>query len=123
MHRKYIHVPSLTVPRSTKASAFAPVSDDAAHKIIVQAWENGRLHVTAHFKMRGQQRGFDLLDVENVVRDGRMHGLGEFCPDYGNWKYRFRGNVEDKKLEVVVSLDPTEEYASPLVIVLTGYWR
>jgi hypothetical protein len=93
-----------------------------AHAVIITAWDNGHIHITAHFKARAQERGFDVLDAENIVRDGKMRDDGEYCPDYKNWKYRFRGKVEGRTLEIVVSLDPNNDYGSPLVIVLTGYW-
>jgi len=99
------------------------LSSANAHAVIIAAWDEGHIHITAHFKMRGAERDFDIIDAENVVRDGQMRGDGQYCPDYKNWKYTFRGKVEHKTLEIVVSLDPTNDYGGPLAIVVTGYWR
>ncbi|HLJ28328.1 MAG TPA: DUF4258 domain-containing protein [Candidatus Angelobacter sp.] len=120
--RRYQHVGNVSKEK-TESDPRCKLSPANAHSVVVAAWDNGHIHITAHFKARGQERSFDVIDAENVIRDGKMYGEGEYCHDHKNWKYRFRGKVEEKTLEIVVSLDPTNGYANPLVIVLTGYWR
>ena len=99
------------------------LSPENASALCIRGWDAGSIHITAHFKQRALERSFTTIDTENVIRYGKMRGDGEYCPEFTNWKYRFYRKVEDKELEVVVSLDPTKDYARPLVILLTGYWR
>jgi len=120
--RRYEYVGNSRKERS-ESSPKSRLSQANAHAVVIAAWDKGHIHITAHFKSRGLERGFDIIDAENVIRDGRMVRDGTYCPDFRNWKYTFRGKVEDGTLEIVVSLDPNNNYASPLVIVLTGYWR
>jgi hypothetical protein len=82
------------------------------------------MHVTAHFRQMAAERCFDLLDTENVIREGELRGEPELCSVNLNWKYRIIADVEDKRLEIVTALDPAEDYGqSPLIILITGYWR
>lgn len=92
----------------------------------------GRMHISAHFKRRGRERGFDSMYAHTVIRAGEMRGLPAYCPEFGNWKYRIGAEVEDERderlvireLQIVVALDPVEDYErSPLIILVTGYWR
>jgi hypothetical protein len=111
------------VTQKNKAESKIPLSSASAETVVLRALEDGRIHVTAHFRQRGREKGFDIIDAENVIRDGSIRGEPEYCREFDNWKYRFFGTVEESTLEIVVSLDPTEDYATPLVILLTGYWR
>ena len=70
--------------------------------------------------------------AHTVIRAGEMRGLPAYCPEFGNWKYRIGAEVEDERderlvireLQIVVALDPVEDYErSPLIILVTGYWR
>jgi len=100
------------------------LSDENLHTIIVRAWMIGRYHVANHFREMGRKRGFDILDAENAIHRGKLRGPVEYCPDFSNWKCRVLGPAEDKQLEVVVALDNFEDYeASPLIVLITGYWR
>jgi hypothetical protein len=92
--------------------------------VIQTAWAVGRIHLGTHFKKRCSERGIDMLDVENLVRNGAVQGKSEYCEDYKNWKYRVAGISDERRLEVLVALDPTEDYTdSPLAIFLTAYER
>lgn len=120
--RRYQYVGNVKKEK-TQSDSRCSLSPANAHAVIIAAWDKGHIHITTHFRLRATVRGFDVIDAENVVRDGKMFGNGNYCSEYKNWKYHFRGKVEERTLEIVVSLDPTNDYASPLVIVLTGYWR
>jgi len=112
------------VDGASKAKAEAPLSPANALEIIRAAFLAGRLHITTHFKEMQSARHFDSMDAENAIRTGELRGGPEFCPENRNWKYRIIAEVEDKRLEIVVALDPAEDYgASPLIILITGYWR
>jgi hypothetical protein len=100
----------------------APLSPENAKSVIQTAWSIGRVHSGTHFKKRCRERKIDMLDVENVVRNGAVRGVPEYCPDYKNWKYRVAGFVDERQIEVVVALDPHEDYTdSPLAVLLTAY--
>lgn len=120
--RLYKHRGNPHKPDEGKCERGLKLSPERAHEVIRAGWNEGSLHPTAHFKARCIERGFTLIDVGNVIRSGRMRGDAEYCPEFNNWKYKFCGNAEDRTLEVVVSLDPTKDYARPLIIVITGYW-
>lgn len=112
------------VDSACKTKPEAPLSPANALEIVRAAFFAGRLHITTHFKEQQSNRHFDSMDAENAIRTGELRGEPEFCPENGNWKYRIIANVEDQRLEIVVALDPTEDYgASPLIILITGYWR
>lgn len=113
------------IPTTKKADPqrCAPLSSDNALAIIKRGWTSGRIQLTQHFKEQCVARKFDLVDAENAVRVGKLRGEPEFCPEFDNWKYRIIGKVEDRRLEVVIALDPTEDYESPLLVPITGYWK
>lgn len=56
------------------------------------------------------------------MRVGTVQGKGEYCPIRNNFKYRLRGLVEERIVEMVFALDPTADYVeTPLAIFVTGY--
>jgi hypothetical protein len=107
----------------------APVSPSNGLNIVRAAFLAGRKHVSQHFKARSMERKFDTLDAQNVITTGNLCCLPEYCPDFETWKFRIIADLEDekldmRKLEIVVALDPAEDYEkSPLIILVTGYWR
>lgn len=111
--------PEREIPRVKNES---PLSAENAITVIRQAWAIGRFHVGSHFKKRCTERNIDMLDVENAIHNGTIRGKPEHCPIYKNWKYRVRGLSDERTLEIVIALDPTEDYSdSPLAILLTAY--
>lgn len=109
---------------SPSATPEAPVTPANGLQIIRKALLAGRKQISEHFKRRSTERGFDAVDAHNVIRNGRLRRQPEYCPDFKNWKYRVIAEVEEKQLEIVVALDPGEEYEkSPLIVLVTGYWR
>jgi hypothetical protein len=112
------------IGETCRAKPEAQLSPANALEIIRAAFLAGRMHISDHFKRQATQRRFDLIDAENAIRTGTLRGEPEFCPVNRNWKYRIIAAVEDQRFEVVVALDPTEDYdKSPLIILITGYWR
>ncbi len=112
------------VGESCRAKPEAALSPANGLEIIRAAFFAGRVHITDHFRQMTALRSFDLLDAENVIREGELRGEPEFCPINTNWKYRIIAVVEDRRLEIVTALDPAEDYGtSPLIILITGYWR
>lgn len=101
-----------------------PLSPQNAMGVIRTAWANGRFHLGTHFRKRSAERDIDMLDVENLIRNGAIRGVPEYCPDYKNWKYQVTGFIDERHLEVVIALDPTEDYTNtPLAILVTAYLR
>lgn len=99
-------------------------SKATAKVVLLRALEQGRLHISVHFKERGNERGFETPDLENVIRFGRIIDAGEYCGEYNNIKYRMVGWVDSRELEAVVAIDPNEDYDDcPLVVAITAYWR
>ncbi len=113
------------VDGSCKAKPEAELSPANALEIIKAAFFAGRLDITEHFRQQAIQRRFDLMDAENVISGGQLRGRPEFCPDHRNWKFRIISAIEEgRQLEIVLALDPAEDYdKSPLIILVTGYWR
>jgi hypothetical protein len=99
-----------------------PLSLENALVVITRAWMIGRVRYSDHFTVRCRERRVTTIDVGNVIRTGRMVGNGEYCPEFRNWKYRIRGEVEGDLIEVVVALDPSQDYdLAPLIVVITVY--
>ena len=110
----------------------APVSPANGLQIIKTGLLAGREHISSHFRQRSRERGFDSMAAHTVIRTGQLRGEPTYCPEFGNWKYRIVAEIEDERdeqlemrsLEIVVALDPVEDYEkSPLIILVTGYWR
>jgi hypothetical protein len=107
-----------------KATPESAPTPESALEIIRTAFFKGRIEVSVHFKKQCQERSFDMMDAQNTIVTGKLRGSPEYCPEFANWKYRILAEIEDRKLEVVVALDPAEDYEkSPLIVLLTGYWR
>jgi hypothetical protein len=118
--------------RTCETSPQAPVTPANGLLLIKTAFLAGRKQISEHFKRRARERDFDTMDVHNVIKTGKLRGRPDFCPEFGpfgNWKYRIVAELEDmkleiKQLEIVVALDPAEDYEkSPVIILVTGYWR
>lgn len=122
--RKFLYTGPTPSERKAISSSPKMLSEENLHLIVVRAWVIGRYHVTDHFRTKGRERGFNILDAENAIRFGRLRGSPEYCPGFSNWKCRINGPADGKHLEVVVALDDFEDYdESPLIIPITGYWR
>jgi hypothetical protein len=97
------------------------LSLENATAVIRKAWSRGRLHVGTHIKKRMAQRKVDMLDLENVIRNGVVSS-SKYDEDYKNWKYRMVGTSDGRKIEVIIALDPTEDYeVSPLAVLVTVF--
>ncbi len=98
------------------------LSPEAAEKVFRSAWTRGRYHLSPQFKERCTDRTVDLVDVENLIRDGRVRAHPEYDSKRRNWKYRLGGTVDERHVEIVIALDPAEDYTgSPLAIFVTAY--
>ncbi len=124
--RKYVYCGPKRIPRIAEPSKgkipTGALSSNNAKVVLLRAWTQGTVRFTTHFKMRGIERGFTTIDAETLMRVGTVQGKGEFCPIRNNFKYRLRGLVEERMVEMVFALDPTTDYVeTPLAIFVTGY--
>jgi len=118
--REYKYVGPENQPPRVKGHD-AALSPENAKAVIQKAWSSGRVHVGTHIKNRMIERNVDMIDLENVIRNGVVRST-EYCEAYKNWKYRMAGASDDKKIEVVIALDPTEDFeASPLGVLVTVF--
>lgn len=102
----------------------SPLSGPNALAVIREAWTNGNFHLGSHLKKRLAERGIDMIDVGSIIQNGNVRGSGEYCPDYKNCKYCVSAIVDERNLEVVIALDPAEDYTDmPLAVVITAYER
>lgn len=97
-----------------------PVSLDNARLLLVQCLEQGRIHITEHFKLRRSERNFTTLDVENAIKTSQMIAEPVYCAKFDNWVFRINGHCENRLLEVRVALDLNEDLEFPLLIFITG---
>jgi hypothetical protein len=105
-----------------KGDGSSALSPQNAITVIRSAWNDGRIYLGSHFKNRCNERGIDMLDVENLIGKGTVRANPEYCPINKNWKYQVTGLVDERHLEVVIALDPTVDYTNmPLAILITAY--
>jgi hypothetical protein len=109
---------------STKPQA--PLSAETARVVALSAWRMpGRLHRTPHFLYRVKERNLTILDVEYVIKYGKVVSGPTFCGEpHSNYKYYFRADVDGITLKVAFALDATQDYAAgPLVVLITAVWN
>jgi len=118
--REYKYVGPESQPPRVKGHD-AALSPENAKAVIQKAWSSGRVHVGTHIKKRLVERNLNMLDLENVIRNGVVFG-GEYCGAYKNWKYRMAGTSDGRKIDMIIALDPTEDFeASPLAVLVTVF--
>lgn len=97
-----------------------PLSLDNARTLLIRAVMIGNVVITKHFKERGKERGFTTVDVERVLRDGKIARPPEHDRDFNNWVFRLVGKCETRNFEACVALDWTEDLDLPTVVYITG---
>lgn len=97
-----------------------PLTLDNARILLLRAVMIGNIIITSHFKKRGEERGFTTIDVERVLRDGKIICLPDHNEDFNNWVFRLTGKCETRNFEARVALDWSEDLELPTVIYITG---
>lgn len=97
-----------------------PLSLENARVLLLRAVMIGNVVVTAHFRKRGEERGYTTVDVERVLRDGRILCLPQYDEEFKNWVFRLVGKCETRNFEARVALDWTEDLELPTVVYITG---
>ena len=70
---------------------------------IKRLWKDGVVEFTVHAQQRMRQRRFDVTDIDNIIRCGRV--TEHSCPR-GRWRYTIRGKtVAGNNAEVVVEIN------------------
>ena len=101
----------------------APPSNAKALEIFVRALEIGRVVVTPYFSRRCDERDFDTLDAENVLRQGRIVGRPKYDPDHCTWRYEMTWKSGQDFLHLVIALSCMHDYhESPCITYVTGYY-
>ena len=100
----------------------ASPSNPKAQEIFLRALEIGRVVISPHFSRRCDERGFDALDAENVIRQGRILGKPKYDADHGTWRYEMRWESGRHFLHLVIALSCNHDYHdSPCITYVTGY--
>jgi Domain of unknown function (DUF4258) len=90
----------------------------------VLAGISGRYWATPHFRKRMSERGFDVLDVEYVIRNGDCLREGEFIAEYRHHKYTFRGNLDGTDFDAAFALSADHDLIeAPLLILVSGCFK
>jgi hypothetical protein len=100
-----------------------PVSLDNARLLLIQCLEQGRIHLTEHFKTRRTERNFTTLDVEKAVKSCQVLVEPKYSAKFENWVFRIEGRSENKAIEFRVALDLNEDLQFPLLIFITGIYK
>jgi hypothetical protein len=100
-----------------------PVSLDNARVLLIQCLEQGRIHLTEHFKTRRAERDFTTLDVEKAIKSCPILAEPKYSATFDNWVFRIEGRCENKLLEFRVALDLNEDLEFPLLIFITGIYK
>ena len=100
-----------------------PVSLDNARVLLVQCLEQGRIHLTEHFKTKRTERNFTTLDVEKAIKSCRIFAEPTYSAAFDDWVFRVEGRCENKLLEFRVALDLNEDLEFPLLIFITGIYK
>jgi len=78
----------------------------------------------SHFQNRANERFFSVFQVTYVIRNGDCIGEGEYCQEYRDHKYKFRGEIDGIEFDAVFGLSADHHFIlSPLVILITGCWK
>ena len=88
----------------------APLSNPKAQEIFVRALEIGRVVITPHFSNRCAERGFDVLDAENVIRQGSIIGQPKYDQRHGTWRYEMSWKSGQEFLHLVIGLSCNDDY-------------
>ena len=97
------------------------LSLDRVRELCVKALEGGSVRITAHFKKKIVERGFDTVDAERIIKGGSVE-CHEFDLANQRWNYRFKGRYDGGDLTIIASLDVNEDLSEkPLLILITGF--
>lgn len=84
------------------------------HRRIKHLWDEGNVVPLPHAQQRMEERGFDINDVQHIIRYG---SIVDHSMPLDLWRYELSGAALDKrKASVIVEIDIT----SLIIITVTG---
>jgi hypothetical protein len=104
----------------------APPSSEFARSVALRILDgrNGRYHPSKHFRDQMADREFDVFDMEYAIRNGKCVKDGEYCEEFRNFKYTFRGYIEGTEFDAVFALSADHDFIhSPLMVLITGCFK
>ena len=79
---------------------------------------------SCHFSDQMAERGFDVFEMEYVIRNGSPTEPGEYSEEHKDHKYTFRGNIDGTDFDAVFSISAEHDFIkSPLMRLITGCWK
>jgi len=122
---RYVGTHEPKVGQSLDANPISPSTEFAkAVALSILSGRVGRYLPSQHFRGRMAERDFDVFDCEYVIRNGKNIGAGEFCKEYRNHKYKFRGDLDGIEFDAVFALSADHDFiATPLLILVTGCFK
>ena len=103
-----------------------PPSPEVARAVALSVLNGsrGRYRPSNHVSRQMEERGFDVFDMEYVIRNGKCIEPGEYSEEHKDHKYTFRGNIDGTDFDAVFSLSAEHDFIkSPLMILITGCWK
>jgi hypothetical protein len=92
--------------------------------ILRTAVDAGKLIWSGRFDARCKLRGYNIVDVVNVVRQGRIVRIPAFDIGRQAWRIEIADSVEEFTFVVDLALDCKEDYCdSPYVEIVTAFHR
>ncbi len=80
-----------------------PTNYKWAHQRIKKLWSEGNTEIRPHAQLRMGQRDIDILDIQNVIRYGRII---EHSKPAQLWRYTILGKaVDGAGMKVVVEIN------------------
>jgi hypothetical protein len=103
----------------------APPPQNVAQAVALSILCGGRgsMKSQSHFVQRMRQRNFDVFDVSYAIRNGKCI-KSEYCPDYKNHKFTFRGLIDGVWFDATFALSARHDFVkTPLMWLISGCWK
>jgi len=113
------------IDAASRTQTSSPVHEFARSVALkILGGNRGRYRTSAHFLEQMADRNFDVFDREYAIRHGESPGCGEYSDEHKDHKYVFRCDIDGVPFEAVFSLSAEHDFIkSPLMILITGYWK
>lgn len=104
--------PSDEVPEKPLEHSQTPPRPELAREIALSVLDGsrGRVHLLSHFQNRANERFFSVFQVTYVIRNGDCIGEGEYCQEYRDHKYKFRGEIDGIEFDAVFGLSADHHF-------------
>jgi hypothetical protein len=83
----------------------------------------GSMRSLPHFKQRMKTRNFEIFDMIYVIKNGECV-KAQYCPDFKNHKFTFRGLIDGVEFDAAFALSPSHDFVkAPLLYLISGCWK